>query len=357
MCNASKEWKKIKHQGKDETYVNKAKEIILRSPETMTESQKNLAITRIVKDIEAKIEELGKLGGEGLAVIFVPASGKLLKTGTTEAIKYLETSDIDVKFSKFTSDDHPTCVKDKKKLKKEVQQLFNERFFSATGRPCVPYQEIRQGRWEISGLPDGVIFKKPSSYGIATLTAILEKPNITFTECTNREKSDDENDANNVNAREDKENEADTENDESDGEENEPEIQECTNREKSDDENDANNVNEREDKENEADTEKDESDGEENEPEIQVTDLEQLCEIVGVDETVSDVYTVEEIRKKRRRKGKTEYLVKWEGYEECTWEPYNNIPYSLRMSKLKKKFKKKWFARDYKKKILFFNSF
>ncbi|XP_033110976.1 uncharacterized protein LOC117112036 isoform X3 [Anneissia japonica] len=313
MCNASKEWKKIKHQGKDETYVNKAKEIILRSPETMTESQKNLAITRIVKDIEAKIEELGKLGGEGLAVIFVPASGKLLKTGTTEAIKYLETSDIDVKFSKFTSDDHPTCVKDKKKLKKEVQQLFNERFFSATGRPCVPYQEIRQGRWEISGLPDGVIFKKPSSYGIATLTAILEKPNITFTECTNREKSDDENDANNVNAREDKENEADTENDE--------------------------------------------SDGEENEPEIQVTDLEQLCEIVGVDETVSDVYTVEEIRKKRRRKGKTEYLVKWEGYEECTWEPYNNIPYSLRMSKLKKKFKKKWFARDYKKKILFFNSF
>ncbi|XP_033098558.1 uncharacterized protein LOC117102414, partial [Anneissia japonica] len=103
MSNASKEWKKIKHQGKDETYVNKAKEIILPSPETMTESPKHLAITRIVKDIEAKIEELGKLGGEGLAVIFVPASGKLLKTGTTEAIKYLETSDIDVKFSKFIS--------------------------------------------------------------------------------------------------------------------------------------------------------------------------------------------------------------------------------------------------------------
>lgn len=40
-----------------------------------------------------------------------------------------------------------------------------------------------------------------------------------------------------------------------------------------------------------------------------------------------DVYDVEEIVKKRTRKGKIEYLIKWEGYDASfnTWEPANNI--------------------------------
>ena len=38
-------------------------------------------------------------------------------------------------------------------------------------------------------------------------------------------------------------------------------------------------------------------------------------------------YKVEKVIDDRIRKGKQEFLVKWEGYDsdENTWEPYNNI--------------------------------
>lgn len=37
-------------------------------------------------------------------------------------------------------------------------------------------------------------------------------------------------------------------------------------------------------------------------------------------------YYVEKIIDKRKKNGKTEFLVKWEGYEDPTWEPERNIP-------------------------------
>lgn len=37
-------------------------------------------------------------------------------------------------------------------------------------------------------------------------------------------------------------------------------------------------------------------------------------------------YYVEKIIEKRKKNGKTEFLVKWEGYEDPTWEPERNIP-------------------------------
>ena len=41
----------------------------------------------------------------------------------------------------------------------------------------------------------------------------------------------------------------------------------------------------------------------------------------------SDVYKVERILKKRKRKGKTEYLVKWDGYSNKynSWKPEENF--------------------------------
>ena len=41
-----------------------------------------------------------------------------------------------------------------------------------------------------------------------------------------------------------------------------------------------------------------------------------------------EVYEVEKILEKRTKKGKTEYLIKWKGYEdeaENTWEPVANL--------------------------------
>lgn len=41
----------------------------------------------------------------------------------------------------------------------------------------------------------------------------------------------------------------------------------------------------------------------------------------------AEIYTVEKIVGKQTQKGKTKYLVKWDGYsnEENTWEPEENI--------------------------------
>jgi len=42
----------------------------------------------------------------------------------------------------------------------------------------------------------------------------------------------------------------------------------------------------------------------------------------------AEVYEVEKLLEKRVKKGKTEYLVKWKGYEdesENTWEPVENL--------------------------------
>merc|ERR1712064_82155 len=36
-------------------------------------------------------------------------------------------------------------------------------------------------------------------------------------------------------------------------------------------------------------------------------------------------YEVEKVIKKRTRKGKNEYFVKWKNYDETTWEPLENL--------------------------------
>uniref|UniRef100_M4C711 Chromo domain-containing protein n=1 Tax=Hyaloperonospora arabidopsidis (strain Emoy2) TaxID=559515 RepID=M4C711_HYAAE len=49
-----------------------------------------------------------------------------------------------------------------------------------------------------------------------------------------------------------------------------------------------------------------------------------------------DVYTVQEIVDRRRKRDPTtrlktyEYKVKWVGYDELTWEPAENLPHNLR---------------------------
>ena len=44
-----------------------------------------------------------------------------------------------------------------------------------------------------------------------------------------------------------------------------------------------------------------------------------------MEESFEEEYEVEEVLKKRHRKGKVEYYVKWKNYEEWTWEPLDNL--------------------------------
>ena len=43
------------------------------------------------------------------------------------------------------------------------------------------------------------------------------------------------------------------------------------------------------------------------------------------EESFEEEYEVEKVIKKRMRKGKPEYFVKWKNYDETTWEPLDNL--------------------------------
>ena len=55
-----------------------------------------------------------------------------------------------------------------------------------------------------------------------------------------------------------------------------------------------------------------------------------------------EVYEVEKILEKRMKKGKAEYLIKWEGYDdeaENTWEPVDNLDCDDKIQEFEKKHK------------------
>jgi len=57
-----------------------------------------------------------------------------------------------------------------------------------------------------------------------------------------------------------------------------------------------------------------------------------------------EVYEVEKILEKRTKKGKTEYLIKWKGYEdeaENTWEPVANLDCEDKIQEFEKNYKEK----------------
>ena len=43
------------------------------------------------------------------------------------------------------------------------------------------------------------------------------------------------------------------------------------------------------------------------------------------DEEIGHEYEVEKVLKKRNRRGKVEYFVKWKNFNETTWEPLANL--------------------------------
>uniref|UniRef100_A0A0D6R085 Chromo domain-containing protein n=1 Tax=Araucaria cunninghamii TaxID=56994 RepID=A0A0D6R085_ARACU len=64
------------------------------------------------------------------------------------------------------------------------------------------------------------------------------------------------------------------------------------------------------------------SNAKDNENAVGAAEIEDIRRLLG-----EEYYEVEAIRQKRFRKGKTEYLVKWQGWPETanTWEPYRNV--------------------------------
>ncbi|XP_061170453.1 chromobox protein homolog 3-like [Saccostrea echinata] len=50
---------------------------------------------------------------------------------------------------------------------------------------------------------------------------------------------------------------------------------------------------------------------------------------MAFDDNEPGFYYVDEILSERKKNGKSEFLIKWEGYEDPMWEPERNIPTHL----------------------------
>ncbi|XP_033106553.1 uncharacterized protein LOC117108587 [Anneissia japonica] len=302
FSNASKLWKDKKATGEDLEYVMKAKARTPTAVEDMSAAQKRITASRLVKEIEAKFEALEKLGLESFGMCVMPSTRATFKFGTSKGETFIGSKQLEQHFTTFVYGSDISSDSDlalKKDLRTQVQNLFNEKFMLATGKPHVSYKDVDNGRYLVSGLPNGIQIKRPSSYSVASLRTILaEGKDITFSEC-----------------REDDEDMSVDEGEEITVRDVEVVEQECRTEV-------GKNISGREEE-----IIREESVGE---LQKEATDLEQLCHTVGVELSPDAIYDVEDILKKRKRKGRVEYLVKWTGFEECTWEPYKNIPVNLR---------------------------
>ncbi|XP_028414282.1 uncharacterized protein LOC114537441 [Dendronephthya gigantea] len=108
-------------------------------------------------------------------MIFEHESKEISHYGTGKGLKYLsENNEATIKFMEFFE------FPNEKYSASDVAAMFNRKYREASGKLCarVPYHK---GGFEVTGLPDGVEFKKPTSYGANTIQAIMKNSeNIKF---------------------------------------------------------------------------------------------------------------------------------------------------------------------------------
>ncbi|XP_071955994.1 uncharacterized protein [Antedon mediterranea] len=187
-------WNQLKESGEAEKYFSMANKLELPDVTELSEAQKNKQIDLIIKEVNVKIQKLSDLGVECIATFVTPMKS-IVEVGTQVGKQFIEQDNTNTKFAAFV---HLTetgvlpvnTVKEatnKKRLRAEVQKLFNRKYFEATGKAHVSYKEVDCGKIYVSGLPDGIVFNRPSSYGVAAMERIINENNITFALVTDAE--------------------------------------------------------------------------------------------------------------------------------------------------------------------------
>ncbi|XP_033103320.1 uncharacterized protein LOC117106090 [Anneissia japonica] len=126
LHSASKVWQIKKSSGESLAYFKRAQEMRLPTVEEMTKTQKKVAITRLVTEVNEKIEALEKLGVEGMAMFVVPSTGKVYQLSNNSGIQSVQINNTEASSSR----DGETNVNDMSRvmLRAGVQKLFNDSF-------------------------------------------------------------------------------------------------------------------------------------------------------------------------------------------------------------------------------------
>ncbi|XP_071941110.1 uncharacterized protein [Antedon mediterranea] len=189
-CRVSglKKWQELKQSNESASYEERARLALPlpTTPSQMTEGQNKIAIARKTKEIEKKIQEMVNLGCQCIAVILHPNNDTIFSFGSEEGNYFMEREQLTTKFLSFSNGPNATQVNKKKKLRREVQELLNNKFKQASGKDRVPYKEVMNGKWRVCGL-DPIGFKPIGRYTYQELESIIEKSNHLKFEATENE--------------------------------------------------------------------------------------------------------------------------------------------------------------------------
>ncbi|XP_028397528.1 general transcription factor II-I repeat domain-containing protein 1-like [Dendronephthya gigantea] len=174
MKFAVDKWKSLSLE-KCEEWKENARELANNCTTELTPKQKKAQVLKAKKQLIAQLSYLESLGCDASVMIFEHESKEISHYGTGKGLKYLsENNEATIKFMEFFE-----CPNEKYSAS-DVAAMFNRKYREASGKLCarVPYHK---GGFEVTGLPDGVEFKKPTSYGANTIQAIMKNSeNIKF---------------------------------------------------------------------------------------------------------------------------------------------------------------------------------
>lgn len=314
-------------------------------------SSQRKTIRTLLKQLEWTSKRLEIMGLPNFAL--VAENNTVHSVGTGRGREFLDHEETELKFSKFCNQDCSTFEKSKvNELRKTVQIHMNELYRKASGKAgSFPYKMVRKGAIEVEGLPRDVLpLHPPSHYGEEKLQSLLscasisinypqsaEEPDTVPQEAFTKEQSAssasfnmsiDQPSTSAMSTRPSSSSQLTT-----------PEIEDMENNligilgvtsELGTDVS----VEERSLVSSAVYTE----------PNVSVKkikkEMRKMTKRKGKSKGKGSMtkqkkmatddnepfYYVEEIIDKRKKNGKTEFLVKWEGYEDPTWEPERNIP-------------------------------
>lgn len=174
-------WNKSLTEEERKTYMSRAKDI---RDDPYKGQPRDIIIFSQLKVINQACEVLESIGYNvcGMGLDRENQSAPSL-FGTGEGLKFLDL-DLQDRFRLFLTGNitfqhaqEPNKENEQKELRQSVRKHFNTSWRNSTNlKGGLPYKEILTGKAkvEVQGLPDGVLFKDPSSYGTSTLKSILE---------------------------------------------------------------------------------------------------------------------------------------------------------------------------------------
>ncbi|XP_028394832.1 uncharacterized protein LOC114540760 isoform X2 [Dendronephthya gigantea] len=154
-----------------ECWKKKAKDAQSANPIDLSNKERHTKIKKAKKQLISQLAYLESLGCTASVLLLEPGESPLLQQyGTNEGLHFLEENqNVALKFMEYMNS--PQCVK---YTMHDVRELFRRKYSEACGKPIqkVPYSK---GGFVVSGLPDEIEFRNPSTYGQKQIQKIMNK--------------------------------------------------------------------------------------------------------------------------------------------------------------------------------------